>query len=489
MVKVFQIDTGGTLTTGLVSYYKMEGSSADFYGSYNGTDNAVSYGTSYGKVEQGANSASISTAITNSSNLGIAGNSNMSVALWFQAVTAPPSNQYYSLFDHISTLTAGREFAMNYYNNAGVDKRLYIYAAGTSNTKIVDLGTTWHFLVASRDGVNSYLYIDNVLVSTAAIGSTTASSNLFNLGGAALASPSFNLDEVGIWNKVLSTTEISDLYNGGNGQTMVNIKPFYNPYRGSIGRFFAGDPSLVGYWQLQGNSWDNSGNANNGTDTAVTYYQPWFRDDSGSAAFTIASNSAIQLSDSALMRQTGNLTVHIWAKITVSSGNTYPLLFQSYSQSGTVAGFQIQQDINNHLRFVLGNNTGLSIPVNYQDIRSNKFINDSKWHLFTCVYDGTNIIEYIDGKFEVEGAWSSGAAYQATNYVGIGKISGSGTIDQLQGYLSEIGYFSRAFSAQEISQYYQWATSSSNLPHKWLTAFVQAAQNVESFFMSWFTAN
>ncbi len=48
MAKQFQYDPTGTLTTGLVSYYKMEGNSNDFWGTNNGTDTSVTYGTAIG---------------------------------------------------------------------------------------------------------------------------------------------------------------------------------------------------------------------------------------------------------------------------------------------------------------------------------------------------------------------------------------------------------------------------------------------------------
>jgi hypothetical protein len=51
----FKKDTDGTLMTDLVSYYPMEDNSNDFYGTNDGADTAISYGTSYGLIGQGAN--------------------------------------------------------------------------------------------------------------------------------------------------------------------------------------------------------------------------------------------------------------------------------------------------------------------------------------------------------------------------------------------------------------------------------------------------
>jgi hypothetical protein len=71
------------------------------------------------------------------------------------------------------------------------------------------------------------LYVDGSLASpsgssgsgmTASILSTTP-FQLSGRGGAANLWAGY-LDEVGIWSKVLSTNEITDLYNGGAGQTM-----------------------------------------------------------------------------------------------------------------------------------------------------------------------------------------------------------------------------------------------------------------------------
>jgi hypothetical protein len=58
-------------------------------------------------------------------------------------------------------------------------------------------------------------------------GGDPGDQNAFSLGFLAHASgdgffSSSEVDEFGVWNKKLSSTEIADLYNGGTGQTMVS---------------------------------------------------------------------------------------------------------------------------------------------------------------------------------------------------------------------------------------------------------------------------
>jgi hypothetical protein len=211
--KQFQVNTlsGGTLTTGLVSYWNMEGNSNDFYGSNNGTDTSVSYGTSYGKVGQGALFAS------SASNVSVADNSNLSPASFSLAVWV-----YFT-----STATGHNISIVKSLQNSGVVGWLI----QISNTDInIQSGygyadwsqtisyNTWHFIVLTQTGTSAYLYIDNVSkgsqVSTAIANQATPLKILVNGG-------SNYLDEMGIWSKALSTNEISDLYNAGAGQTMV----------------------------------------------------------------------------------------------------------------------------------------------------------------------------------------------------------------------------------------------------------------------------
>ena len=89
----------------------------------------------------------------------------------------------------------------------------------------------WHMITVTHDqnlaSNNMNIYVDGVLVHTATkSGVTPIASNHHEVGtigsyaGSATAS-SFafdgNLDELSIWNRVLSPTEISDLYNSGQG--------------------------------------------------------------------------------------------------------------------------------------------------------------------------------------------------------------------------------------------------------------------------------
>ena len=96
--KQFQVNTlsGGTLTTGLVSYWNMEGNSNDFYGSNNGTEYFRFLRTSYGKVNQGASFNGSTSYIAIPKNSGTYPTGNVwSMAAWvYFNGTAYGSNVY-----------------------------------------------------------------------------------------------------------------------------------------------------------------------------------------------------------------------------------------------------------------------------------------------------------------------------------------------------------------------------------------------------------
>ena len=75
----------------------------------------------------------------------------------------------------------------------------------------------WHHVVGVYNGVITTLYVDNVVVSSHANGTNTYDTPIYigrRRNGLYITGL---IDEMGIWNRTLNATEISNLYNGGNG--------------------------------------------------------------------------------------------------------------------------------------------------------------------------------------------------------------------------------------------------------------------------------
>lgn len=232
MAKVFQVDTGGTLTTNLISYYKCE-DATDFYGSNNLTNNnSVTFPA--GKVNNGASGGTSNTnkSLSLNSNLGISGGA-CSISVWVKLLTEITAGRY--VFVTVSDATTGTGYDVIYYYNAGSQfVGFYRFKQNVSNdgpTSSGALGTTnWNHFVTTYDGTNvrGYLNGTQVGVATAASGNGSGQSSQTILIAGNQASgtgpedfASAIVDEVGIWSKKLSTQEITDLYNGGSGQTMI----------------------------------------------------------------------------------------------------------------------------------------------------------------------------------------------------------------------------------------------------------------------------
>lgn len=219
------IKNHSTLPTNLVSYWDLEeasGTRYDLVGSNHLTDNNTVLNTT-GKIGNGADfEASNSEYLSHSDNAELSITGDWSASFWFKPETA----------------TSGCIFSK--WHDTGPNRGILVLLAATGDIRIYvspDPGTTfpstlfntnlsagtWYHLVICFDASASSVsvYKDGTLVATQSGYGTNVYDNTadFKLGAYNASSAPVDgvLDEFGIWSKVLTTDEVSDLYNSGDG--------------------------------------------------------------------------------------------------------------------------------------------------------------------------------------------------------------------------------------------------------------------------------
>lgn len=228
-----------SLTTSLIAYWKMDessGNAADSSGSGFNLTNNNSIVFDAGLINNGADTGTNLTSqyFSIANNLGIAGTA-VTISLWIKLNTEIPSGQYRLACQYESS--SQTQYRIQYEFNAGT--RRIGFVRGTSGTsddiayKTVTLGTSnFVHVVLVYDSTNVFGYINNVASGTTASSGTGSSSTAnffgmlsnFNESTGATANDGVNqffvpahLDEVGIWSRSLSSTEVGQLYNSGVG--------------------------------------------------------------------------------------------------------------------------------------------------------------------------------------------------------------------------------------------------------------------------------
>jgi len=220
--KIFTVDNGCTLTDGLLSYWRMEGNSTDYYGTNNGTDQSINYGNSFGKVSQGGQFTSLSRIIINEN--APLNTASFSFGMWIR--TTSSSGTYQVIARRSASFMQG--YGMYFTPNTG---KLGLYLGSGADHQVNTAKTVndgnWHFVMMTWDGglQQGKIYCDNVLEGTLDIGTNIAHSGTLNLGydvpnTTTVYSFVGSMDEIGFWNRVLTAQELTDLYNAENGQTM-----------------------------------------------------------------------------------------------------------------------------------------------------------------------------------------------------------------------------------------------------------------------------
>lgn len=223
MANFFQVDTGQTLTTSLVSYFKLE-DLTDAFGANTLTNNATVTFIA-GKVNNAA-SFNGSTQYLSRANVLSAATTNVTMACWVHITSI---SQHGGLL-HNGKTDGSDGYTLGVGTTADISTNgnkliLLLDGVGYTITSTANIGTGWHLVGVSRGASTWKVWIDAVAdVTTSTTGPNTPTGN-FLIGRDYTTSTdrSFNdlIDEVGFWTKELSQQEWTDLYNSGNGQTMI----------------------------------------------------------------------------------------------------------------------------------------------------------------------------------------------------------------------------------------------------------------------------
>lgn len=200
-----------SLLTGIDSYWKLDEASGNAIDSV-----AANVGTVFGTMVQNT-AGKINTCYEFTSgdayiNIGaLLSSSVFSISVW---VFRPALGVFFQIFAGADSGTDYLAFVIN------TDNRIYLTKAGYGglyqSTGTVP-ATTWTHLVVTYDAAGlAQFYIDGVLDDSGTdLQSLTWGTNLVGRDGGAFLDG--KLDEIGIWNRVITPTEVTTLYNGGTG--------------------------------------------------------------------------------------------------------------------------------------------------------------------------------------------------------------------------------------------------------------------------------
>lgn len=476
MPKQFQKDVGKTLTTGILLYCKFDepsGNALDYWG----TKDLVQTGTissQTGKIggARGAFPTDNTNYFQNTNVLTVNQSITISASFWIYKTAAASSQAIVSLGGGVTGTFEHRVLfdSTDHLQYAVISQNVATNGLITATDVIAT--STWAHVMITYDGSTRTmeLFVNNVSKGTVVATSSTYTDSssvmiggsYYNIGGNTklTSAPNVYIEEFAYHNKVYVTQERTDLYNGGSGQTMVYYNGlFYNPFRGSLGRFFNGDLNIKGYWQLQGSSIDNSGSQYNGTDTSVSYLPKGIKGFLKSAYFNGSAYSSMGDNLAFDYNQAWTIGTWIYNGTTIASN-----IISKQQNAGAYAGYGIGTDATGKLQaFIYGGGAG-SIIGTFPSAYSNGL------HFVVVTYSGSNAVTgftfYVDG-VSVPVTNTSNTANTATILSTTPfQLSGRAGANNLwTGYLNETAVFSRVLSASEISQYYKWATTPIKKPN------------------------
>jgi hypothetical protein len=438
--------------SGLVSWWRAETNALDAVGGNNGTLlNGVSYAP--GEVGQAFSFNGTNSYVEVPDSAALRLTNELTIEFWLKRQTlTPPAPEYF--IEKGGDYTGGSQNYAVAVGSPTINNFLHFTCAGAwwGTEPINDLN--WHhYAVTARNGQSApQIYVDGGLQVLTAHGGASRinlypSTRPLHIG--AQVDPVTGwyyysktlIDEVGLYNRVLTGVEIQAIYNAGNAGKCIASPP----------SACASPPSdLVSWWRAEGDAGDSAGSNNGALINGAS-----FATGSVGQAFSFnGTNSYVEVPDSPGLRLTNALTIEFWLKrqtltpptpeYFVEKGGDYTGGRQNYA---VAVG---SPTINNFLHFTCAGAWWGAAPIS-----------DLNWHHYAVTArNGQSAPQiYVDGALQVLTA--HGGASQINLYPSTRPLHIGAQVDPVTGWnyysktlIDELSLYSRVLTTSEIQAIY-----------------------------------
>lgn len=456
----FELNTaptqGITDETGLVGYWTMDSKDGcnsatcpDKSGLGNtGTVSGATF-TNEGKFKEAysfVTNDAISVANSSTTNFGT---ENFSISLWMKSGDTTANKV---LIEKKTAGTFGTTTGWFVRNSLiGIDSSNY--KSVIINANILD--NNWHNIIAVfNKAENLTVYIDGLQDNTVTItGVGTVTNDVaMGIGARVVVSDLYfngSIDEVRIYNRSLSSSEIAGLYNGA--------KTYYLNMNTAPTLGITDETKLVGYWKMDAGTGSNSatavdsgGQGNTGTVTGATFtnegrFKEAYVFDGSNDYINIPNNEGLDFDT------TENLSITAWIKPAFIPSATARVGIVSKRAIGTTNYWQFTVDNTNKLEMYLSNGITPFPAVN--DIGTVS-ANGNWYFISTTIAKGeTNGFKlYIDGVQKDQNTVN--ANFNLSNNINVTIGWEQSNNKYFNGTIDEVRIYNRTLSSTEIGQLY-----------------------------------
>ena len=370
---------------------------------------------------------------------------DFSVSFWVYTNISFRVQQFFNSY------SVGSTYGYGYYCSMDNGKMSLHFVNGGTHESTYQIPYTWtqnwhHVVITRKRSTSTKVYINGSIVSgTFPFGDVTKnpsyqSNQICNLGGINNGTSNLlngKIDAFTTWQKELTQSEITELYNSGNGKQITATPIVTN------GLVLNLDASRTSSYTGTGTTWtDISGNSNNGT----MVNGPVFGTASGGQITFDGINDYISLPDSSIL-QPSNITISTWFKLNQFStnyvyGNANACVFRKGMYGYEIS---VRQD-------------GKLLVFAYSDVNTqNQYLIDSislnNWYNVVLTFGNSQMKVYINNVLVGTYSTNTNSIYYGGGGISIGR-QGPWDMYYFNGNIGQTMVYNRALSATEITQNY-----------------------------------
>jgi hypothetical protein len=426
---VYNADSVGSssLKTSLYAVYNGELNTNDSYGSNNGTEmGGLTYST--GKIGNAFqfNGTNAYVSLPRTSNE-FDFDGDFSISVWIKP-TANSAN--YKIFQNFYGTTVLDRYGYNLYLQNGL-VRFATYANNTTNianSSTAIVGNTWYHITITKTVSNAFkMYINGVLQTLTTTDGNISNNPTYNELNQVNIGSTFNngsrtdyfngqIDVLNIWQKELTASEVSELYNSDNGSQYIG-NDFYKP------------------------TTSDAVYLNNGTVVGGLTYIPG---KVGTAFQFNGTNAYVDLPNNSL-NLTGDFSISLWYYTTVISGEKY--IVSNYIRPTVGSGFILLQS-SNRIGINIYGTSQINLYTNVNTIAANTW-----YHVTVTRKSGNRTRVYLNGVLSASNTSTVDPIYPETSYpTAIGADPGYG--GYVNGRIDALNIWNRELTESDVTELY-----------------------------------